>query len=112
MEISQNLTKKVSNSFKFPSLSPKNWIMDLVKWYYKKFKPAEARENSPLFYREFVDQNIWIATVQVTRWTFETSITGLIIWYPLFMFINMPIYFFFALGTTAWIVKRIRPRWW
>ena len=65
-------------------------------------------------YQQMVDH--WFRTwaFDLSKWIFEYGVTGLIVWWTLYMLtpLNFGFHTFFAFGMAAWILNKVKPRWW
>lgn|SRR3990167_3016149 len=86
--------------------SPEFSLIKIVAWYRRNLHPYEEIDLFKL--KEEVNYNLFLWLGDFAKWTFHTSVSGLILWVVSLSFINPgPRWFlFFPLGLLWWTVLR------
>ena len=86
--------------------SSKFGLVSLVAWYRHKRDPHQ--EINLFEIKEEIDRNLFGWTVDLVSWFGRTSVSGLILWYLMFMLFikGPPFHLFFAFGLVWWIFMR------
>ena len=112
MEISANSLENRPISVKFVEKT-KNWrnkfrLVSLVVWYVHRTEPQ--RDFGYPHAQDLIDATLILWFKDLANWIFFTGISGLIIWFLLYMFWSKspPFFTFFALGMLWWTIVRAK----